>query len=105
MQRPAPMPFRRRLPNVLRLSPLLLLTACGAFSSGTVKPALPPPPPGLVACTDAPVTPLPGARGTAWDSAAVTGIIGDQRSDAMTKARCSWNWRKFYEDLRTRLAK
>jgi len=33
----------------------------------------------------------------------VAGVLGDQRSAAVAKDKCSHDWRSFYEDLRARL--
>ena len=57
-----------------------------------------------MACTDAAVPGLPGEPGSSWDTPQVVGIIGDQRVAALSKDRCTKDWRGFYSDLRKRLA-
>ncbi|MBV9548898.1 MAG: hypothetical protein JO256_04410 [Alphaproteobacteria bacterium] len=103
MSKPALQRYRRLRRNVLLLCLLTLLTGC-AHSVDVAPPQLPDEPPGLTACTDEPVPGLPGATGQSWDTAAVVGIIGDQRSSALAKDRCGHDWRDFYNDLVKRMA-
>ena len=106
MSKSAPRTFRLRPAYALLAFPLFLLTACEAFNKADAnKPALPPEPAGLTACTDRAVPALPGTPGTAWSDLETPGIIGDQRSAALAKDRCAHDWRSFYADLRSRLAK
>ena len=93
----------RYLTPIASVSALLWLTGC-ATSTEAIKPNLPPAPSPLVACAQAIVPALPGARGTGWTDEQVVGIIGDQRAAAASKDRCSRNWQAFYEDLRARLS-
>lgn len=74
-----------------------------ATSIDSAPPSLPETPPVLASCTATLITPIPGERGEPLTMSQVVGAIGDQRSDAFSKARCSDDWKSFYEDLRQRL--
>lgn len=77
----------------------ILLTGC-AGSTEYVAPQLPAVTADLRACTDAAITPIPGAAGTALSTAQVAQAIGEQRSAALSKDRCAKAWDAFYADLR-----
>lgn len=76
----------------------ILLTGC-ATSNEVEHLQLPPVPAGLAACTDAPVPPVPGARGTPLTKAQAAEALSDQRASALSKDRCAHDWRDFYGDL------
>jgi hypothetical protein len=92
----------RRFARLLFLP--LWLTACASSNNDNGKPSLPAEPTGLAACTDATVPALPGAVGTGWGNDETPGIIGDQRTAALAKNKCSHDWRSFYSDLRNKMA-
>lgn len=96
--------FHRLRWLALILFPLIWLIAC-APSIEVAKPNLAATPPGLATCTEAPVTALPGAAGTPWNTRDVVSIIGDQRSDALAKDKCAHDWRSFYENEKAEMAK
>ena len=96
---------RSPLRNVLLLSMGLVLTGCGTSPPEIIKPNLPEEPIGIKTCTDEAVPSLPGSPGTGWTTPEAVQIIGDQRTAAFSKDRCSHDWREFYKDLRDRLAK
>lgn len=105
MSKHAPMTCRPFLKSALLLFLLPSLIGCASSNSDPGKPKLPPEPPGLTVCTDAEVPVLPGAAGTDWDTADAAGAVGGQRSAALSKNRCTHDWRSFYADLRNKLAK
>lgn len=76
-----------------------MLTAC-AGSTDYVAPQLPATTDRLNACTDQSVPPIPGKPGEPILKGSTAGVIGGQRSSALSKDKCAHDWRDFYEGLR-----
>lgn len=79
-----------------------MLTACAA-STDIVKPILPTETLDLQECTDEALPTIPGASGTEIPKRDVATVIGQQRTAALAKDKCSRDWQAFYTDLRVRL--
>jgi hypothetical protein len=77
------------------------LIACANSTSGTID--IGDPPAGLVTCTIETVPEIPGEPGTALSKAQAAKAIGEQRTSALAKDKCSLDWQAHYKDLRDAL--
>src|SRR5512146_971881 len=92
----------RRVPALIASVFLpISLIGCADSISGTID--IGEPPPGLVACTIETVPAIPGAPGTPLDKAQAAQAIGEQRTSALAKDKCSADWLAHYNDLRKAL--